>query len=129
MTHFKPYPMILMISILYGLVFFSVSADEFSDLMGDVPLVAGLQEDINQRLVFDKPEGRIVETTAFGSVAINGVWDFYIVTLPELGWQNIESNKNKNSLLFSREGESLEIKFLKLKTVLEVKFSIYPSSH
>ena len=121
--------MTLMISILYGLVFFSVSADEFSDLMGDVPLMEGLQEDINQRLVFDKSEGRIVETTAFGSVAINGVWDFYIATLPELGWQNIKSNKNKNSLLFSREGESLEIKFLKLKTVLEVKFSIHPSSY
>ena len=52
----------------------------------DVPLMAGLTPVAGSSLVFDKPQGRIVEAQAKGRVSRDRVRAFYAGTLPQLGW-------------------------------------------
>jgi len=102
-------------------------ADDFADLMGDVPLMPNLVEDLDQRLVFDKAGGRIVETMTHGTISQKEVQDFYEQTLPEIGWQFVSLNEMDRELIFSKETEILEIKFSTIQNGLGVKFSLYPS--
>ena len=119
LKHFKFYsPLILLVSLFFGHL---ASADEVSDILGDVPLMEGLVEDVSQRLVFDKPEGRIVEVVALGQLSQSVVQAFYQETLPALGW-----TANKVDFLFERDGESLEIVFQKNQGILIVNLTISP---
>ncbi len=86
----------------------------------DLPLVAGLTEDTEAGLVFDKPSGRIVEATASGPLKRAGVVAFYVETLPELGWRRVEE------LAFAREGEVLRIAISGDDGDLIVRFSLAP---
>lgn len=103
-------------------------ADEFSDIMGDVPLMSGLIEDVDQRLVFDKPEGRIVQTVVFGHVFVGDAKKFYLGLLPELGW--VPDGKTTEGLNFSfvREGEILELRFLANQNEITIYFNLSPNS-
>ncbi len=69
----------------------------------DLPLMAGLVEDAAAGLVFDKPEGRIVEALAAGPLERAAVEAFYAATLVQLGWQPSGDGAYK------REGEALRI--------------------
>jgi hypothetical protein len=69
----------------------------------DLPLMEGLAEDRAAALVFDKPDGRLVDAYAFGPVEPEAVAAFYRETLPQLGWRAI------GPLVFEREGEELSI--------------------
>jgi hypothetical protein len=71
--------------------------------ISDLPLVAGLTEDVDAALVFDKPSGRIVEAFASGMLTRSEVVSFYAHTLPELGWRHL------GNLAFARENEVLRI--------------------
>ncbi len=73
--------------------------------MGDVPAMPALSAAENGALVFDKPAGRIVETTMQGQVGRKAVLDFYRQTMPQLGWKRITDS------LFEREGEQLHLEF------------------
>ncbi len=80
----------------------------------DMPLVPGLAEIDSERVMFDKPEGRIVRTAAEGIVTGAAVQSFYTKTLPSLGWTAVPSGAetpNGRSLWFDREGERLEIRW------------------
>jgi len=57
-----------------------------SDL--DLPLMPGFQEEEKSRLLFDSPEGRIIEVTAYGSAAPEKILAYYKRLLPSLGWQD-----------------------------------------
>jgi hypothetical protein len=52
----------------------------------DIPLMAGLRNVKDGLVVFDKPEGRIVEVETHGRVTRAAVEKFYAATLPQLGW-------------------------------------------
>ena len=67
----------------------------------DLPLMAGLTEVTEARMVFDKPAGRIVEAFAVGQLEPEAVRVFYRQALPQLGWARLEG------LRFEREGEIL----------------------
>ena len=69
----------------------------------DLPLMPGLTEDREAGLVFDKPDGRIVEAYAFGTLETSAVIGFYEAALLELGWASV------GKLAFLREGEMLRI--------------------
>ena len=73
----------------------------------DLPLMAGLVEDMEAALVFDSAGGRYVEAFAEGAASLSsGVAGFYDAALPQLGWQ-------KNGILnYSREGESLSLEII-----------------
>jgi len=56
--------------------------------MNDLPLMPGLFEVLEDAVVFDKPEGRILESTAIGKNAQPAeIMEFYAKTLPALGWK------------------------------------------
>ncbi|OUS14459.1 hypothetical protein A9Q97_03910 [Rhodospirillales bacterium 47_12_T64] len=71
-----------------------------------VPIVPGMEEMPGLGVVFDKPEGRIVEGFASGSIKQTEIRDFYGRTLPQLGWSVFGEG------LFRREGEVLKIEIL-----------------
>ena len=85
----------------------------------DVPLMPGLAPVGDAPLVFDKPEGRIVEAQARGKLARAGVRDFYGATLPQLGWSG-------GADVWRREGEVLRLDFRGRDGDLTVGFTLSP---
>jgi len=88
----------------------------------EVPLMAGLTEEQTPALDFDKPDGRLVETYAYGEVTAEDAAAFYRAVMPEFGWQNIDR------LVFSREGEMLHIDLIPEERSLVVRFVLSPNS-
>jgi hypothetical protein len=88
----------------------------------DVPLMRGL-ELVEDPIIFDKLEGRLVTLHAQGDVSEKDISEFYAATLPNLGW------KKKADSIYMREGESLKLSFknFKNKKIL-VTFEIAPIS-
>ena len=92
----------------------------FFTAVSDLPLMAGLAEDPDDVLVFDNPGGRIVEVSATGDLSAIDVRAFYAATLPQLGWEALESDR------YAREGEALTIAYAREGAVLRVRFSLAP---
>ncbi len=69
----------------------------------DLPLAPGLTERAEAATVFDKPGGRVVETTATGAAERASVIAFYAQTLPALGWTSQGDQR------WQRDGEVLTI--------------------
>ena len=72
----------------------------------DVPLMTGLEELGEQAVMFDKPEGRIMEVVA----SMNGVSEaqvraYYESSLPSFGWIKLSENS------YSRSNERLSLLF------------------
>ncbi len=86
----------------------------------DLPLMPGLAEIEGAGVVFDKPDGRIVEAFAQGEVARDAVLAFYGKTLPQLGWRAV------GAAIFQRENESLSLDFLDGGGALIVRFTLVP---
>jgi hypothetical protein len=89
--------------------------------IGDLPLMDGLIEDPDAAIIYDKPEGRIVEAVAHGNVTSDDVESFYRTTLVQLGWQATGDN-----LSFAREGELLIITVDESAGNATVSFSLAP---
>jgi hypothetical protein len=76
-----------------------------------VPLAEGLAELPDAGIVFDKPQGRIVQITASHNRLTTRakLIEFYKDSLPNLGWQ---ARAAENSILtFERQGEILRLTF------------------
>ena len=86
----------------------------------DLPLMSGLRVVVDEGMVFDKPEGRIVEAIAIGAVSREAIATFYNTTLPELGWQQNGSDT------FSRSGEVLRYRLGVVDGETSIRFSIAP---
>jgi len=67
----------------------------------DLPLLAGLTQDRDSGMVFDTPQGRVVEAFAQTAQSAADVLAAYAETLPQLGWTKKASEK------FVRDGETL----------------------
>ena len=80
----------------------------------------GLASDDAASLIFDKPQGRIVEAQAAGKVSRSAVQSFYDATLPQLGWTSAGANA------WRREGELLRLDFHGQDGALTVGFSLSP---
>lgn len=92
----------------------------FLSNLDDIPLMPGLAERKDLAVSFDKPEGRIVEAYAEGSLTPAAVSKFYASTLPQLGWRSQGNNR------FAREGEELILNFTTAAKKLTVQFSLSP---
>lgn len=81
----------------------------FLTSMPDMPLMPGLAEDEDAFVVFDKPAGRFVETVFQGGTDPAAVREYYMNTLPPLGWKLMSATENArgDTLTFTREGERL----------------------
>jgi hypothetical protein len=86
----------------------------------DLPLMPGLAAVAGSSLIFDKPQGRIVEAQAAGKVSRSAVQSFYDATLPQLGWTSAGANA------WQREGEQLHLDFHGHDGELTVGFSLSP---
>jgi len=52
-----------------------------------IPLMDGLIENDEASMLFDSPEGRIINAAASGAVSGEKIHDYYRVVLPSLGWE------------------------------------------
>ncbi len=95
-------------------------AAEFVAGTEDVPLMPGLADIAGSSMVFDKPEGRIVEAEAKGALVRVKVRDFYAATLPQLGWRAAGTDR------WQREGEVLSIDYGGRDGDLTVDFTLSP---
>ena len=84
------YPPIRMLAFLALALFSTVSLAEtprFFTELSDIPLMPGLYELTDKTTVFDKPEGRIVESSAVSETEnASKIRAFYNSALPQLGW-------------------------------------------
>lgn len=92
-----------------------------------IPVMAGLQEDLSERVVFDKAEGRIVFAQFSGSVSKNDVINFYRETLFQLGWVLDYEGRENDRVGFTRENEELIITITRTEP-LEVTVALRPTS-
>ena len=92
----------------------------FFDLVADLPLMPGLAEVREAGVVFDKPDGRIVEAYASGEVARDRVFAFYRAALPELGWAPITATR------YRREGEYLHLRISQEDETVTLRIAITP---
>ncbi|HEV2551426.1 MAG TPA: hypothetical protein VGU20_29215 [Stellaceae bacterium] len=95
-------------------------ADAFVPGTEDVPLMAGLAPVAGSSVVFDKPEGRIVEAQAAGKVTRAAVRAFYEASLPRLGWSAAGADA------WRREGEVLRLDYREERGLLTVGFTLSP---
>jgi hypothetical protein len=95
-------------------------AEEFVAGTEDVPLMPGLIFVTGSDLVFDKPEGRIVEAQAQGALSRAKVQAFYAASLPQLGWKKIGADR------WQRDTERLKLDFRGQDGHLTVGFTISP---
>ncbi|MCF6196285.1 MAG: hypothetical protein L3J50_06225 [Emcibacter sp.] len=87
-----------------------------SDL--DIPLMPGFVEEGDSRVVFDTPQGRIIEVRAMGQQDRQKTLDYYRLLLPSLGWRRI-ADKSADCGAFCLTARR-EAEILKL-TVTEIK--------
>jgi hypothetical protein len=80
---------------------------KFFSIMPDVPVADGFSELTDSILMFDKPEGRLLDFSAQSrsQLACQGALGFYTQALPHLGWQARKGG-------FTREGERLEMRLV-----------------
>lgn len=97
-------------------------ADGFVPGTEDLPLMPGLVSVAGSAVVFDKPEGRIVESSAHGTLSRYAVTRFYAQTLPQLGWRSIAGMPAS----WTRAGERLRLDFRGPDGDLTVGFMIAP---
>ncbi len=110
-------PLALLIVATLGMG--SASAQQFVPGTEDVPLMRELSPVKDSDIVFDKPEGRIIEASARGKVTKAAVRSFYASTLPQLGWKASGES-------WTRETETLHLDFAGHDGDLWVTFTLLP---
>ena len=93
----------------------------YFSVLPDVPLMAGMDEVEDQTFIFDKAEGRVIETAGFLTQSSQiDPQTYYSDVLGQLGWKPLKSG------LFTRGGEQLVVIVRKVKGGELVKFSLAP---
>lgn len=93
----------------------------FFETLQDVPVMPGLTELEDYTLVFDKPEGRIIEMVArIEGASADDVREYYRRSLPQLGWV-MASQDN-----YRRGAEHLSLNFEREKNDLFLRMTVQP---
>ena len=105
-------------------IIFEVS-NLFINILGDVPLMTGLNVDYDSVLIFDKPEGRFIELIAVMDQKTNphDVQSYYQRSLPMLGWQKIATRH------YQREQDILTFSFKQNENNWITEFILKPTPH
>jgi hypothetical protein len=98
----------------------AAAGDGFVPGTEDLPLMPGLVAVEGAGVVFDKPQGRIVEAEAKGKVKRDAVRKFYGATLPGLGWAASGPSR------WQRESEALVIDIKGRDGAVTVGFRLAP---
>lgn len=89
----------------------------------DIPLLAGMEKISDDDTIgFDSSSGSIISSSYTTDLNKRQIRNFYIQTLPQLGWEVIKNLEN--NLSFKRENENLEIEFTDENDKKMVKFFI-----
>ena len=99
------------IALVAALAAAPAHATEFLKAIDDVPLIAGLTETA-EPVVFESDLGRVVRTNASGNADYATVRDFYLASLPALGWKREGDGPDARvggKLVFAREHERLTL--------------------
>jgi len=96
----------------------------YVQILSDIPLAPGLSLEEDSEVIFDVPEGKIVEVSAFGAADLEETQTFYKESLEALGWQAVSGKEWS----YKRDEECLEIFFDDGENDLQVKFRLMPSS-
>lgn len=96
-------------------------AADFLKAIDDVPLMPGFAEE-SEPLIFESDQGRVIRTHALGQAGGSRISDFYLSTLPALGWKR----QDGDTLTFERESERLTIQIREPASSLpvEVRFEL-----
>jgi hypothetical protein len=113
-------PLFLAVLPLFLIAALPLRAEEFVAGTEDVPLMPGLKPLRNSDIVFDKPEGRIVEAKAEGATSREKVEAFYAASLPALGWKSVGRD------IWQRDAERLRLDFTGAAGKLAVGFTLSP---
>ncbi len=96
------------------------ATDRFVAGLGELPLMPGLVEQTDQRLIYEKPDGRIITAIARGGLSVKDISAFYAETLPELGWRRTAVWE------YRREKEILRLTITTFASYTEVQYKIAP---
>ena len=89
----------------------------------DVPMMSGMEEVEDQTFVFDKAEGKVVETAGFlAESSPEELEKFYREALGQLGWKPFKTG------VFVRDHEMLSLRVTKVGNGELVKFQLAPLS-
>ncbi|MBU6339505.1 MAG: hypothetical protein KGQ36_06025 [Rickettsiales bacterium] len=88
----------------------------------DIPLVKGLTQTNDENLGFDSSSGSISSTTYKSEIDLERIKNFYVKTLPQMGWKLIKNKIGQITLV--RDKEKLEIGFVNENGDDLVKFLI-----
>lgn len=87
----------------------------------DIPMMSGMDEVEDQTFVFDKAQGKVVETAGFLADSSPKTLEIYYAgVLGQLGWKPLESG------VFTRNDERLSVKFEQVGAGALVKFQLAP---
>ena len=99
----------------------AVAQQAFIEGLPDVPLMPGLAEDPDRRVVFDKPSGGIFEAVLTGPVNTGAAVDFYDRALTELGWRAESGDADAGSWTYERDGDQLQLRYVTTARGLEIR--------
>jgi len=116
--------------ICFAIMIFSssnllASDTQFINGFEDVPMMPKLSQAHDSGIAFDTEFGRIIETYLETEENINfdDVVKYYGESLPQLGWKKV--SKSKEKIIFSREGEVLEIILASKEKPITIKISLH----
>lgn len=90
-----------------------------------VPLMPGLVEATDLTVIFDKPQGRIIDATASGNVGLADANAYYRSALAETGWTPL-LRKVVDGILVVRGQEVLHVRLRREGAGIAVHFSLSP---
>lgn len=94
--------------------------DRFFSAVEDLPVMPGLVEKPRATVVFEKPEGRIVEVVAEGGATAPAVRAYYDRVLPALGWTRAADGT------WHREAERLRLALAETGAGVALRITITP---
>jgi hypothetical protein len=99
---------LMILACSFGQVAYATTA--FFAEQPDLPLPAGMTEDVENSTVFEGGDIRIMDLVATGPIKPDVIVEFYAQTLPALGWNLASPN------LFMRDHERLTLQVTTSKT-------------
>ena len=115
----------------------SVAQDQQNVMLADlaIPLMDGTVENLEAALLFDSPDGRIINAEANGAVAAGEVYQYYQAVLPSLGWnvsQDLSSgmaceNNSTFCMMAVREEENLTLNIEVNNSTSRITYALSPN--
>ncbi len=90
----------------------------------DIPLAKGLEVKNDNIINFDSLNGTILSISYETKIRLTKIKDFYLKTLPQMGWEIIANEflDNTDIVYLKRDDEALEIEFSTREELKTVKF-------